>query len=111
MNSLLKDANALSKSYKVIILNFLSGRRGKCLSTFLLCTRSYCCRFSVNPDPSKGPIQVIRLGHNVETVRADDGSEKTVVKENYVKLNFDTGEWEKIVKTKQVSSGESSECS
>jgi len=85
VKELLKDADAVTKPEKVIILNFFSGHR-------------------VNPRPDKGPISIIRLGEKTDTITLDDGSKQTVLRESYVKLNYDTGKWDKIDKTKQLRS-------
>jgi len=83
-HEMFKNANRVSRAEKALILGFMAGAREK-------------------PYAHQGPIITIKLSENTENVTAADGSQQTQLVEMLFEMNYDTGHWRRLKRTRVVS--------
>lgn len=83
-HEMFKNANRVSRAEKALILGFMAGAREK-------------------PYAHQGPIITIKLSENTENVTASDGSQQTQLVEMLFEMNYDTGHWRRLKRTRVVS--------
>ncbi|XP_029197953.2 negative elongation factor A-like [Acropora millepora] len=83
-HEMFKNANRVSRAEKALILGFMAGAREK-------------------PYSHQGPIITIKLSENTENVTASDGSQQTQLVEMLFEMNYDTGHWRRLKRTRVVS--------
>ncbi|XP_068732980.1 negative elongation factor A-like isoform X2 [Montipora capricornis] len=83
-HEMFKNANRVSRAEKALILGFMAGVREK-------------------PYSHQGPIITIKLSENTENVSASDGSQQTQLVEMLFEMNYDTGHWRRLKRTRVVS--------
>ena len=60
-------------------------------------------KFTEKPYAHQGPIITIKLSENTENVTASDGSQQTQLVEMLFEMNYDTGHWRRLKRTRVVS--------
>ena len=55
------------------------------------------------PFSQQGPIVTIKLSENTETTQASDGNQQTLLVEMLFEMNYDTGHWRRLKRTRVVS--------
>ena len=55
------------------------------------------------PFPNQGPVITIKLSENTENVQAADGSQQTLLVEMLFEMNYDTGHWRRLKRTRVVA--------
>ena len=55
------------------------------------------------PYAHQGPIITIKLSENTENVTASDGSQQTQLVEMLFEMNYDSGHWRRLKRTRVVS--------
>lgn len=83
-HEMFKNANRVSRAEKALILGFMAGAREK-------------------PYSHQGPIITIKLSENTENVSASDGTQQTQLVEMLFEMNYDTGHWRRLKRTRVVS--------
>lgn len=83
-HEMFKNANRVSRAEKALILGFMAGAREK-------------------PYAHQGPIITIKLSENTENVTASDGSQQTQLVEMLFEMNYDSGHWRRLKRTRVVS--------
>ncbi|XP_068732984.1 negative elongation factor A-like [Montipora capricornis] len=83
-HEMFKNANRVSRAEKALILGFMAGAREK-------------------PYSHQGPIITIKLSENTENISASDGSQQTQLVEMLFEMNYDTGHWRRLKRTRVVS--------
>ncbi len=77
------SSDRLSRPDKAQILGFIAGSRD-------------------NPCPDKGSLIAIKLNEAEEIISSANGQQHRVVGELYFEMNYDTGEYKKIKKFKNI---------
>ncbi|RMX45557.1 hypothetical protein pdam_00012941 [Pocillopora damicornis] len=83
-HEMFKNANRVSRAEKALILGFMAGAREK-------------------PYPHQGSIVTIKLSENTETVTLADGNQQMQLVEMLFEMNYDTGHWRRLKRTRVVS--------
>ncbi|XP_078379721.1 negative elongation factor A-like [Oculina patagonica] len=83
-HEMFKNANRVSRAEKALILGFMAGAREK-------------------PYAHQGPIITIKLSENTETVTASDGTQQMQLVEMLFEMNYDSGHWRRLKRTRVVS--------
>ena len=75
------------------------------VSTFtLLIWFDFCPSFlAEKPYSHQGPIITIKLSENTETVTASDGTQQMQLVEMLFEMNYDSGHWRRLKRTRVVS--------
>ena len=63
----------------------------------------FCLLVTEKPYAHQGPIITIKLSENTENVTASDGSQQTQLVEMLFEMNYDTGHWRQLKRTRAVS--------
>lgn len=67
---------------------------------------NFCFFFSFlaeKPYAHQGPIITIKLSENTETVTASDGTQQMQLVEMLFEMNYDSGHWRRLKRTRVVS--------
>lgn len=83
-HEMFKNANRVSRAEKALILGFMAGAREK-------------------PYAHQGPIITIKLSENTEVVTASDGTKQMQLVEMLFEMNYDSGHWRRLKRTRVVS--------
>lgn len=83
-HEMFKNANRVSRAEKALILGFMAGAREK-------------------PYSHQGSIVTIKLSENTETVTLPDGNQQMQLVEMLFEMNYDTGHWRRLKRTRVVS--------
>lgn len=83
-HEMFKNANRVSRAEKALILGFMAGAREK-------------------PYPHQSSIVTIKLSENTETVTLADGNQQMQLVEMLFEMNYDTGHWRRLKRTRVVS--------
>ena len=79
----------------------------KSRTRFVLVLKSKALYFGLllteKPYAHQGPIITIKLSENTENVTASDGSQQTQLVEMLFEMNYDTGHWRRLKRTRVVS--------
>lgn len=103
------NSNKLTRPEKALILGFIAGSRGKI--PFFFFSMTHLIFFYVspkyqteNPRPEDGSVISIKLNEAEEILTSQNGQQLRVIGELYFQMNFETGEYKKIKKFKQLAS-------
>ncbi|CAN8003415.1 unnamed protein product [Ixodes pacificus] len=78
-----KNSNKVSRSEKALILGFMAGSRA-------------------NPCPELGNLITIRLSENKEDIVQPGGVVKQAIVETHFQMNYNTGEWKRVRKIREI---------
>ncbi|EEC07116.1 negative elongation factor A, putative, partial [Ixodes scapularis] len=78
-----KNSNKVSRSEKALILGFMAGSRA-------------------NPCPELGNLITIRLSENKEDIVQPGGAVKQAIVETHFQMNYNTGEWKRVRKIREI---------
>ena len=60
-------------------------------------------KFTEKPYAHQEPIITIKLSENIENVTASDGSQQSQILEMVFEMNYETGHWRRLKRTRVVS--------
>lgn len=78
-----RTANKVTRPEKALILGFMAGARD-------------------NPCPHLGNLVTIKLSENQESIAQPDGSEVNMIVEMHFQMNYNTGEWKRVRKSRRA---------